>query len=176
MRFMAATVPKPDGDRLVIVGTYTEPMGHVPEGSGAGLSTWFLGTDYELKPAGDAVYSRNPSALLCVGSNVYACNEYTDDIDGKPVDSATISAFSLTQTGDAVSGEAVAVTLQAVGSPVSSAGTAPCNLVAPVGGAEATAIIGANYCGGNVVLYARDPTDGSLAVGLGSGFDVQHVA
>ena len=152
----AAVLDKPD--RLLVVGTYTEPMGHVPEGSGAGLSTWYLTAEHELKAAGEPVFTRNPSALLMVGNNVYACNEFTEDTDGNPVDAATIAAFTLTQSGDA--GGTVA--LAEVGTPASSAGTAPCNLVAP-GGADATAIVGVNYCGGNVVVLARDPKDGRLA-------------
>lgn len=189
----AAAVDKPD--RLLVVGTYTEPMGHVPEGSGAGVSTWYLTAELELKEAGPPAYSRNPSALLMVGNNVYvhqkldttcsaakppprlspphrilnqnhrhtlppryACNEFTEDTEGNPVEAATVSAFTLTQSSGDAGGT---VALEAVGTPASSAGTAPCNLVAP-GGADATTIVGVNYCGGNVVALARDPSGGSL--------------
>ena len=144
--------------RLVFVGTYTEPIlfgtGQVLQGKGRGIYAFRLdGATGALRPCGLTEGVRNPSYLAFHPSRrfLYAVNEFKE-FEGEA--SGAISAFAL----DAQSGDLALLNVKA------THGTDPCHLtVHPAG----RFVLVANFASGSVCVLPIQ-ADGSLG-------DASHV-
>lgn len=135
-------------DSLLLVGTYTQPMGFVSGAPGKGIHAFrFDAATGKLTPLGVTEGIENPSFLAVdpSGAFVYCANEL-HDYEGRAT--GAVSSFRL----DRASGELSFLNRQ------DSHGTDPCHVMADPSGRT---LVVANYSSGSVASYPV-AADGSL--------------